>query len=82
MCLVSECCYRYALGDTGTDYSTGVPVHYGRCSKCKEMAVFEDADTLCVECGHFRPDDERVLAGMKCSFCAYPSPTPLDRDVA
>ena len=75
MNLVSECCYRNALGEMGCDYTTGVPVHYGRCSKCKETAVFEDEDTLCGECGQFRPDDERVLAGMKCSFCAYPGDT-------
>jgi len=26
---------------------------------------------ICPECGQFRPDDERVKAGMKCSYCAY-----------
>jgi len=26
---------------------------------------------ICLECGELRPDDERVKAGMKCSYCAY-----------
>lgn len=27
----------------------------------------------CIECGEYRPDDERVKAGMKCGYCAYGS---------
>jgi formylmethanofuran dehydrogenase subunit E len=26
---------------------------------------------ICPECGEPRPEDERVLAGLKCRFCAY-----------
>lgn len=26
---------------------------------------------ICPECNEFRPDDDRVIAGMKCRFCAY-----------
>ena len=74
MNLISECCYCLALDETQCYYDTGVPVYYGRCSKCKEMAVFQNEDTLCLECGQPRPDDERVLAGMKCGPCAYGVP--------
>ena len=27
--------------------------------------------TLCVECGEYKPDDDRVFGGMKCGECAY-----------
>ncbi len=30
---------------------------------------------VCDECGEFRPDDDRPIAGMKCYFCAYPAMT-------
>lgn len=33
------------------------------CSDCEKL--------VCPECGEFRPDDDRVQAGMKCGFCAY-----------
>lgn len=26
---------------------------------------------FCPECGEFKPDDERVINGMKCGHCAY-----------
>jgi len=29
---------------------------------------------ICPECGEPRPYDERVKAGMKCYYCAYPYP--------
>jgi hypothetical protein len=28
-------------------------------------------ERICLECGKIRPDDDRVKAGMKCSYCAY-----------
>lgn len=34
------------------------------CQKCRDRA-------RCPECLEERPDDERVKAGMKCSYCAY-----------
>lgn len=27
--------------------------------------------TLCIECGEYKPDDDRVFGGMKCGECAY-----------
>ena len=36
------------------------------CRCCREHAAVE-----CPECGQERPDDDRVLAGMKCGPCAY-----------
>lgn len=39
----------------------------GDCPWCQ---VYYDGP-ICSECGEVRLDDERVLAGMKCGFCAY-----------
>lgn len=42
---------------------------YSAGTKSKTM---EDVSKwICPECGRLRPDDERVLAGMKCAVCAY-----------
>ena len=27
--------------------------------------------TICVECGEYKPDDDRVFGGLKCGECAY-----------
>ncbi len=27
--------------------------------------------TICLECGEYKPDDDRVFGGMKCGECAY-----------
>jgi predicted Zn-ribbon and HTH transcriptional regulator len=38
----------------------------------------------CIECGEYMPDDARVQAGMKCSYCAYGSernPETVNEDV-
>jgi hypothetical protein len=53
-----------------------------------EKAVYRmknDIDpTECIECGEYMPDDARVQAGMKCSYCAYGSeinPETVNEDV-
>ena len=54
---VSECCGAPFVSDT--DF----------CSRCHDHAG--NAVPVCAECGQERPDDDRVLAGMKCGPCAY-----------
>ena len=54
---VSECCDAPFVSDT--DF----------CSRCHDHAG--NAVPVCAECGQERPDDDRVLAGMKCGPCAY-----------
>lgn len=34
-----------------------------------EKCTIEYVDEICPECEEYRPDDERVKAGMNCSFC-------------
>jgi len=29
-----------------------------------------ETNTICPECGEYKPDDERVQNGMKCAACA------------
>ena len=62
MKLISNCCGARPLGEVDR-FNTG------RCSKCKEGAVFFSEDECCLECGEHRPDDERVKSGMKCGYC-------------
>ena len=54
---VSECCGAPFVSET--DF----------CSRCHDHAG--NAVPVCAECGQERPDDDRVLAGMKCGPCAY-----------
>jgi hypothetical protein len=60
--LVSNCCGARPDGEVDK-FNTG------RCSKCKDGAVFFPEGEVCVECGEHRPDDERVKGGMNCRCC-------------
>lgn len=66
--MICQNCGKHWLWGLAAD---GKTFFCSKCSKRTDKFAPVDEESICPECGECRPDDERVKAGMKCSYCAY-----------